>query len=126
MTNTFPVVTAEDLRARWPDMPPGSDKHADQLLSDAGVLIRASAPRWDKLERQVIIMVSCAIVKRSIIASVFPDGASSITQTAGPFNQQVSFSNPNGALYLTKAEKKLLGVGAQKAFAYDLMDGSIR
>ena len=113
MTNTFPVVTAEDLRARWPDMPPGSDEHANQLLSDAGVLIRASAPRWDKLERQVIIMVSCAIVKRSIIASTFPDGASSISQT-------------DGALYLTKAEKKLLGVGAQKAFAYDLMDGSIR
>ncbi|WP_455122633.1 Gp19/Gp15/Gp42 family protein [Rothia mucilaginosa] len=125
MDNGYPLVLAEDLRARWPDMPLGSDATAQVLLEDAGALIRASAPHWAELDEYVLRMVACAMVKRGMAASAYPDGASSISQTAGPYNQQVSFSNPNGALFLTKAEKKLLKVGSQKAFVYDLLDEEV-
>ena len=125
MTCKFPLITAEDLRARWPDMPPGSDKHAEQLLSDAGVLIQTAAPHWDTLSEQAIIMVACAMVKRGMVSQPFVDGASSISQTAGPFNQQISFTNPNGSLYLSKLEKRLLGIGRQKATAYDMLTGEV-
>ena len=58
MDNGYPLVLAEDLRARWPDMPLGSDATAQVLLEDAGALIRASAPHWAELDEYVLRMVA--------------------------------------------------------------------
>ena len=104
MMDDFPEVTVEALRARWPDMPPGSEEHARDLLEDAGVLIRAAAPRWFNLPGEAITILASRMVKRAMAAGAFVEGASSLTQTAGPFNQQISFANPNGDLYLSRAE----------------------
>lgn len=117
----FPQLTADDLRARWPDMPPGADSHAEVLLEDAGVYIRAVAPNWEDLDPDAIAIVACRMVKRSMSAGQLIDGASSLSQTAGPFNQQVTFANPNGDLYLTKADKRLLGIGTQTFSTYDML-----
>jgi hypothetical protein len=39
-------------------------------------------------------------------------GVSQATMTAGPYTQNVSYSNPSGDLYLTATEKRTLSIGA--------------
>ena len=51
-----------------------------------------------------------------------PDGVSSFNETAGPFTQQVSFANPTGDLFLTRAEKARMGVGVATAASIDLVE----
>ena len=98
MDNGYPLVIAEDLRARWPDMPLGSDATAQVLLEDAGALIRASAPHWAELDEYVLRMVACAMVKRGMAASAYPTAPPAFPQTAGPYNQQVASATPAGSL----------------------------
>lgn len=52
-----------------------------------------------------------------------PGGVSSMSTTDGPFTQQFSYANPQGDLYLTKTERKSLGVGVGRAFEVDLLAG---
>jgi len=37
-------------------------------------------------------------------------GASQMSMTAGPYTQQFTYANPSGDMYLTKIEKRLLGI----------------
>lgn len=41
-----------------------------------------------------------------------PFGVSQTSQTAGPYTQSFSFSNPYGDIFMTKNEKKMLGIGS--------------
>ena len=40
----FPFATVDELKARWPDMPAGSDDHAEVLLEDASQFILDVVP----------------------------------------------------------------------------------
>jgi hypothetical protein len=41
-------------------------------------------------------------------------GVDELQATMGPFGQTAHFANPNGDMYLTKLDKKLLGIGGGK------------
>lgn len=118
-----PYAATSDLMARWPDMPQGSEPHAKVLLADASALIRASLPAGASVDKRVAVMVVCQMVRRAMTATPLPDGATSISQTQGPFTTSLGFGagGNSNALYLTRAEKKLLGAGRQRAASIDLL-----
>lgn len=110
-----------DLEARWRTLTPTEEARAGVLLGDAAVRLDAWCPPSvvpTSQELQARLIVSCEMVKRAMAAPAgAPDmGVSSVQSGAGPFQQTLQFSNPTGDLYLTKAERSLLGCGAQEAF----------
>jgi len=117
-------ASATDLAARWRPLTPAEETMADTLLGDASLIVRSECPDVDArlstippaLDPDVPKMVVCAMVKRAMIAGVDVEGVTNTQQTAGPFSQSMTYSNPMGNLYLTKAERKLLGCGGQEAF----------
>lgn len=114
----FPFATVEELKARWPDMPAGSEGHAGTLLEDASQFILDVVPSAAEASEATRRRVVCAVVRRSMAASQAGAGGMESTQfTTGPFNMSSRPVNPHGDFYLTKNEKRALGEGRQKAFS---------
>lgn len=120
-----PIVTVNDLKARWQDFPLGAEPAAEIHLADALAIINAQLPAAHNVSHQLIELVACQMVKRFMAVSALPEGVTSVSQTVGPFATQMGFSPNNQALFLTKAEKKLLGIGAQRASSIDLLEETI-
>lgn len=120
-------ATVENVEERWRTLSADEKTRAGVLLDDASAMIRASAPGIDKrisdgdLDAGVPLLVVCAMVKRAMLAAEAP-GVKTTQETAGPFSQSFTYANPMGDLYLTAAEKKLLGVGAQVGFTVPMSD----
>lgn len=117
-------ATVADLEARWRGLSEQEQARAKVLLLDAADLIRTTTRRWGELSESTLKRVSCQVVRRAMGSDSIPGGdVSSMMTTAGPYSQQFSYSNPQGDLYLTKAERKSLGVGVGRAFEVDLLAG---
>lgn len=112
----FPFATVEELKARWPDMPAGSEDHANTLLEDASQFILDMVPSSADAKESTRRRVVCAVVRRSMAASTH-EGVNQASFTTGPFTVSQSPTNPHGDFYLTKNEKRALGDGVQKAFS---------
>lgn len=117
----IPFATHGDLEDRWRTLSAAERDRADVLLADASALVRDLAPSVGDLDPGTPKAIVCAMVKRVMQGPVDMDGVTQTQQTAGPFSQGVSFANPSGDLYLTKLEKRRLGVGVQRAFTIDLV-----
>ena len=115
----FPFATVEELKARWPDMPAGSEDHAGTLLEDASQFILDMVPSSVDAKESTRLRVVCAVVRRSMEAS-HAGGSSQASWSAGPFSMNNSPVNPHGDFYLTKNEKRALGDGKQKAYSVDI------
>lgn len=121
-------ATVNDLEARWRPLSDAEKPRAEVLLDDAAALIDTACPSLadriadgDESASRAALMVSCSIVKRAMISPVDQAPMSQYQQTAGPFSQSGTFANPSGDLYLTKADKRLLGCGQQVAFTVPLI-----
>ena len=105
-------ATVEDVEGRWHSLTSDEQERCALMLSDAAVAIdMLTTVGESKLEAAKI--VSCNMVIRSMAASDSQNdafGATSVTTTAGPYSQSVSFANPSGDLYFTKLDKKMLGI----------------
>ena len=106
-------ATAEDVQRRM--VKPLSDDQMDvcaALLDDAGVLIDAIAPNASDEAKAT---VSCSMVIRAMGSQgdlTVPTGATQGSASALGYSQ--SWTSGNGAtgeLYLSRTEKRLLGVG---------------
>lgn len=121
-----PYATAQDLADRWRPLTPAEVERATVLLGDAATRIRVAVPDVDArlasgvLDPDVPLLVSVEMVRRAMLAPVDQAPAGQVQQTAGPFSQSVSYTNPTGDLYLTKAEKQMLGGAGQQAFTVPL------
>lgn len=117
-------ATSQDLADRWRPLTTEEAARADVLLADAAVRIRAACSTVDErlaadpqeLDPDIPKLVSVEMVRRAMLAPVDQAAMTQIQQTAGPFSQGGTFANPTGDLYLTKAEKQMLGCGGQQAF----------
>ena len=108
-------ATVEDVEGRWHSLTSDEQERCALLLADAAVAIdmltTVGESKLEKLEAAKI--VSCNMVIRAMAASDSQSdafGATSVTTTAGPYSQSVSFANPSGDLYFTKLDKKMLGI----------------
>lgn len=106
-------ATAVDVQRRM--VKPLSDDQMDvcaALLDDAGVLIDAIAPRASDEAKAT---VSCSMVIRAMGSQgdlTVPTGATQGSASALGYSQSWTFGNgATGELYLSRTEKRLLGVG---------------
>lgn len=110
-----------DLEARWRSLSPEESGRATVLLADAAVRIDVACPPGDEplteAQEEARMIVSCEMVKRAMSASEGMFGVTSYSDNTGPFQEQRTFANPMGDLYLTKGDKALLGCGGQVAFS---------
>jgi hypothetical protein len=119
----MPYATWEDVQAGWRPLTADEQARATDLLEEAAVEINAIAPLADpptvgELEARQV--VSKRMVRRAMSVAVDALGVGSIQQGAGPYQETRNFTNPAGDLYLTKADRRLLGVGRQVAGMVDL------
>lgn len=122
-----PFATTDDLEQRWRPLNSDEQARAEVLLGDAAVRIRvacpgidakitATAPAVPELDPDVPKIISCEMVKRAMLSPVDQAPMSQTQETVGPFSRGGTYVNPTGDLYLTKAEKQMLGCGGQQAF----------
>lgn len=104
-----------DLNARRAQpVPEGLEPMATQLLEDASAILRAEVAVDDSDDEQagLLAQVCCNMVLRAMQPAISDTyGVQQITATTGPFSQAVTYANPNANLYVTKAERRLLGIG---------------
>lgn len=122
----FPFASLSDLQARWPDMPTGATESIDVALEDASQFILDVAPAAREAHPNTRKRVVCAVVKRSMQTPDDMVGMSSNNMQAGPYLSQRTAVNPHGDFYLTRLEKKALGVAKQRAGEVDMLAGSRR
>ena len=88
------------------------DRVCSRLLEDVAVLIDAWAPNAQEEQKRV---VSCSVVIRALGSAGeagIPAGATQGSVSALGYSQSWTISNGSaGELYLTRAEKKMLGIG---------------
>ena len=105
-------ATYTDLEAIWRPLSADEQEQATALLDYAAVIIDAYATidATDEEQMKRAKYVSCSVVRRAMQASESDMiGISQASATMEPFNQQATFSNPTGDLYLTGTEKGILG-----------------
>lgn len=109
-----------DLESRWRELSTDEEARANVLLGDASVMLSAlvNVDSSDYEQSEILKMVCCNMVIRSMSATAADSfGVSQTSITAGPYTQSFSYSNPSGDLYLTRLEKRLLGIGGKIGIA---------
>ena len=110
-------ATYEDIEARWRPLTADEQDRATELLDDAAVVLSrlVTVDVSDMSQADALKLVSCNMVIRSMVAaSSSAFGVDELQATMGPFGQTAHFANPNGDMYLTKLDKRLLGVTGGK------------
>ena len=114
-----------DLEARWRALSTAEQATATVLLEDASEDVRVACEEKgvnaDTLPAARTRLVVCAMVKRAMqaAASVPAEGVTAYSSGTGPFTDSFTFANPTGDLYLTKQDRRRLGILKPKAFSID-------
>lgn len=96
-----------DVQARFPRLLTDDEtSRATVLLDDATAIVLASYP--SAATSPVALQVVANMVKRALLGSG-PEGIKAEAETVGPFSTSVTYDNPTGGLYLTAADRVLLG-----------------
>ena len=102
-----------DLENRWRELTEQEQARAEVLLEDASAVLDSlvDVSAHDCHYADVLKIVVCNMVQRSMIAGEADAyGVTQQSMTAGPYTQSWTFSNPSGDFYLTKMERKMLGI----------------
>ena len=109
----MPYATIADIEARWRTLSADERTRAEVLISDASNMLAklVNVDDSDAEQASLLNTVCCNMVIRAMSAtSMDTFGVSQTSVTAGPYTQSYSYANPSGDMYLTKFEKRLLGV----------------
>lgn len=109
-------ATVEDVINGFRDMTESDKSKCAYLLDEAGAIIKAYCKNTDAIDGDVLKLVSCRMVRRVLgdgeDTSSFPVGATQGSMSALGYSQSFTISNGSvGELYLSKFEKKMLGIG---------------
>ena len=102
-----------DIEIRWRTLDATEADRAEALIDDASAMLEqlVDVDESDEAQAELLKIVCCNMVIRAMAASGYDTfGASQMSITAGPYTQQMTYANPSGDMYLTKMEKRLLGV----------------
>lgn len=119
-------ATVTQLENGWRVLSTAETAVASELLARASRKCRADIPSLDaridaeQVEAGLVADVVCDMVRRAMAVAPDMTGVSQVSETQGPFSQSVTFQNPGGDLYLTKAERRLLS-GSRRAFSIGLV-----
>ncbi len=131
-------ATVEDLQARMKrPLGPTEIDHAETLLAEASSEIdaRFRVRGWSVesrlgaglLTEDDLRAVVCRMVRRALLGDDSMEGVRTLQQVTGPFSDMVTYANPMGDLYLSKADLLRLGLAGQCVGGLDMfpiMDGS--
>lgn len=109
----MPYATTADIEARWRTLSADERTRAEVLISDASNMLAklVNVDDTDDEQASLLTTVCCNMVIRAMSATALDTfGVSQTSVTAGPYTQSYSYSNPSGDMYLTKFEKRMLGV----------------
>ena len=116
---SLPAATVADLEARWHTLTDTEKSVASTLIGDAVAYLKRITPNYDAIPTDTIKSIVCAMVKRAML-SRDSSGISQQSETVGSFSASYTWSNPTGDLYLTREERRQLGLGAQHAGGWEL------
>ncbi|MDZ7933109.1 MAG: hypothetical protein U5N21_25010 [Rhodococcus sp. (in: high G+C Gram-positive bacteria)] len=109
-----PFATIDDLKSRPSTLTDAQMAGAGQLLKDASLWMRsdwfpgaAEAAESNEDLAEALTMVCCSVVKRALNAGE-REGFTSHGESIDSYAENVVLSNPDGNLYVTKAEKALI------------------
>lgn len=108
----YAFATLQDLDSRGIDYIAVGRGVADQLLDDAGLILRQYVAVDGSEEQQdVLRMVSCNMVGRAIesVGSKL-NGVNQVDATMGPFQQSFHYADALGGLRLLPSERSFLGI----------------
>lgn len=109
-------ATVNELEMRYRLLDESEKERATTLLSDASAILRAEFKRAgerideeDEIQAANLVRVCCSMVKR-VLSSGPLDDVSSVNRMAGSYSEQRTFANPTGDMYITKNERRALGL----------------
>lgn len=113
-----PFATVEQYEARFGEV----DDHdlLSEVLMDvtrliASELARSGIPIDDDEQTADLRMQVCRAAAYRTMGqeadATLPIGATQYSQTTGPYSESVSIGNPYRDVYLTKTERRMLGIG---------------
>lgn len=115
-----PFASVADIEARWRELSTSERTKATALLSDATALLLANGvvpDISDAIKSALLKSITCNMVIRSMpVGDNFNFGVSQYSQTVGAVSESFTMPNPTGDLYLTRAEKKALGISGSKVW----------
>lgn len=130
-----PYANADDLSVFWKTLTGDDITRANDLLTHASNRLRIKADNQDiDLDAKVnaspayfstIQWVIMEATKRAMLTPNDAPPANSIQQTAGPYSENIVFTNPAGDLWFKKSELQELGLsGVQKLTSISTVPGS--
>lgn len=120
-----------DLKLHWSKLPAEDEADATQKLHEASVEVRGNYPDLDSrigsgsLDPEIPKLVVCRMVKRALdVSEDAPTaGFESMQFGTGPFTVGGKVHNPDGNVYLSAADKRLLGKSRSKREAWTIHPG---
>lgn len=109
-------ATVADIEARWKDLDSTEEARATALLMDASAMLSSQLGDVEIEEGSTLDYALTAVCANMVIRAMSASasdlyGVTQSAMTAGPYTQSMSYANPTGDLYITKAEKAMLGIG---------------
>lgn len=109
----YAFATLQDLDSRGIDYIAVGRDVADQLLDDAGLILRqyVTVDEDNAQQQAILCMVSCNMVGRAIesVGSKL-NGVNQVDATMGPFQQSFHYADALGGLRLLPSERSVLGI----------------
>lgn len=108
----YAFATVDDLESRGIDYIAVGCGVAEQLLDDAGLILRQYVTVTDNAEQLALLnIVSCNMVGRAIesVGSKL-NGVNQVDATMGPFQQSFHYADALGGLRLLPSERSFLGI----------------
>ena len=104
-------ATITDYEMRNGTVDPEHVQLVETLLGDAATMLdgMVEVDEGDAHQAEVLKIVSCNMVSRRMEADL--SGVDQMSYTMGPFAQSAHFVSPGGDMWLTKGEKRMLGIG---------------
>lgn len=125
----------EDLAIFWRTLTEAEDTRADSLLKLASNRLRTIATKQgknlddmandDAAYFSTVQWVVMEATKRAMLTPTDAPPANSIQQTAGPYSENIVFTNPAGDLWFKKIELSDLGLSYQMLGSISTVPGSL-
>ena len=121
-----------DLKKHWSKLPEDDHDEATQKLHEASIEVRGNYPDLDAriaakaMDPEIPMLVVCRMVKRFLEPGDDDGptaGMESVNFAAGPFTFGGKVHNPDRNVYLSAADKRLLGRSRPRKQAFTIHPG---
>lgn len=114
-----PYADVTDITAKY-SLTATQSAVAEAYLEDASILVRdlltAKGKSIEDFEPDTIVKIVRDCAYRGLSAINAGQGVNQYTQSAVGYSETFQFANPQGDLYLTKTERRLLGLDHSRMF----------